>query len=267
MVNDRFSRQSFLGPTSQERIASTVIGLAGLGGGGSHFAQQLAHIGFQNYVIYDDDVVEDSNLNRLVGATTFDAKAAFPKLYSAQRMIYGLQPDANVVPIKNRWQSDPDPLKSCHIVFGGVDTIAGRAELEVFCRRYLINYIDIGMDVYGTNPPVIAGQVILSSPRGPCMRCMDFINEGTLGKEAARYGNAGGRPQVIWANGVLASTAIGIAIDLITDWTGQGRTHEYLAYDGNAGTMKTHRNILGKTFEPCPHFPLDQVGDPFFEEI
>jgi molybdopterin/thiamine biosynthesis adenylyltransferase len=48
------------------------VGLAGLGGGGSHIVQQLAHIGFQRFVVYEGDVVEESNLNRLVGATSID---------------------------------------------------------------------------------------------------------------------------------------------------------------------------------------------------
>lgn len=62
MSTDRYSRQSFLGPDSEARISRCTIGLAGLGGGGSHIVQHLAHIGFQRYVIYDDDLVEDSNL-------------------------------------------------------------------------------------------------------------------------------------------------------------------------------------------------------------
>jgi ThiF family len=57
------------------------VGLAGLGGGGSHIVQQLAHIGFQRFVVYDGDVVEESNLNRLVGATSIDVPAETPKLY------------------------------------------------------------------------------------------------------------------------------------------------------------------------------------------
>jgi tRNA A37 threonylcarbamoyladenosine dehydratase len=66
MSTDRYSRQSFLGPDSVGRIARCTVGVPGLGGGGSHIIQQLAHIGFQRYVIYDGDIVEDSNLNRLV---------------------------------------------------------------------------------------------------------------------------------------------------------------------------------------------------------
>jgi len=50
-----------------------------LGGGGSHIVQQLAHLGVGNFVLVDPDHVEETNLNRLVGATNKDAAKATPK--------------------------------------------------------------------------------------------------------------------------------------------------------------------------------------------
>jgi hypothetical protein len=91
-----------------------------------------------------------------------------------------------------------------------------------------MHYIDIGMDVHGKERPVIGGQVILSSPGGLCMKCMGFLTDEKLGQEAARYGNAGAHPQVVWPNGVLASTAVGLAVDLVADWTRLRRYHAYL---------------------------------------
>ena len=52
-------------------------------------------------------------------------------------------------------------------MIGAIDGYRGRRELEIACRRYLMHYIDIGMDVHGEERPVIGGQVILSSPGGP----------------------------------------------------------------------------------------------------
>src|SRR5271156_1269827 len=109
MSKERFSRQSFLGLDSVERIARCTVGVAGLGGGGSHIIQQLAHIGFQRFVIYDGDIVEESNLNRLVGATSIDVAAETPKLQVAKKMIFGLQPRANVRGFSGRWQDNPEP--------------------------------------------------------------------------------------------------------------------------------------------------------------
>jgi hypothetical protein len=265
--NGRFSRQSFLGPDSEERIARCTVGVAGVGGGGSHIIQQLAHVGFQRYVVYDRDVVEESNLNRLVGAKSIDVPAETPKLHIARIMIYGLRPHATVRGFAGRWQENPEPLRECQIVFGCVDSYQGRHELEVACRRYMMHYIDIGMDVHGENPPVIGGQVILSSPGGPCMRCLGFLTDEKLAEEARRYGNAGGRAQVVWPNGALASTAVGLAVDLVTGWTGRALPYAYLVYDGNQGTVKESLTVLRRTFGACPHFSEMDVGDPVDIEL
>ena len=72
------------------------------------------------------------------------------------------------------------------------------------------------------------------------------MTEEKLAQEAALYGRAGFRPQVIWPNGVLASTAVGLAVDIVTGWTGRALPFAYLVYDGNQGTVKesaTLRNL------------------------
>jgi molybdopterin/thiamine biosynthesis adenylyltransferase len=259
MASDRYSRQSFLGEHSEDQIARCTIGIVGLGGGGSHCAQQGAHVGFQNYVIYDYDVVEDSNLNRLIGAVAMDVRAETPKLHVAKTMIYGLQPNALVKGYPSRWQDAPEPLRRCQIVIGCMDSYRARQELEIACRRYLMHYIDIGMDVRGS---VIVGQVILSSPGGLCMRCMGFLTDEKLAEEARRYGDAGPRPQVVWPNGVLASTAVGLAVDLVTGWTGRNRFHAYLVYDGNEATVTESPMLRKRKGDTCPHFSDADVGDP-----
>jgi len=119
-MTERYQRQSFLGMDSQEAIENTIIGFAGLGGGGSHIVQQSAHLGFKNYVLYDDDIVTETNLNRLIGARALDVTASTPKLHLARMMILGLQPDANINGFACRWQDNPHPLRSCHIIFGCV---------------------------------------------------------------------------------------------------------------------------------------------------
>jgi hypothetical protein len=267
MRNERYSRQSFLGPNADEQVAQCTLGFAGLGGGGSHVVQQCALIGFQRYILFDDDIVEESNLNRLVGAGTIDALAQTPKVHLAKTIIFSLQSRASVKGFASKWQEKPEALRECQIVFGCVDDYKGRQELEVVCRRYLMHYIDIGMDVHGKENPVIGGQVILSSPGGPCMRCMGFLTDEKLAQEAARYGTAGSRPQVVWPNGVLASTAVGLAVDLVTNWSRRCRSHAYLVYDGNEGTVRESATLLHRKNAACPHFPGTDVGDPVLLEL
>src|SRR5258707_12844213 len=122
MRKDRYSRQSFLSPDAEDLIARITVAVPGLGGGGSHVVQQLAHIGFQNYVLYDGDAVEESNLNRLIGAKVADSLAETPKLHLAKMMIYGLQSCANVRGFACNWQDHPEPMRESQIVVGCVDS-------------------------------------------------------------------------------------------------------------------------------------------------
>jgi len=218
-MHSRHLRQSFLGPESDQQLLNSRACLIGLGGGGSHIAQQLAHLGVGNFVLYDADHVEDTNLNRLIGATNDDVFNKTPKTEVASRLIKAINPTANIVCVPKNWQEEASLVRDAHVVFGCVDAYLQREEIERTCRRFLIPYIDIGMDVTKIeNQHVIAGQVILSMPDELCMRCLGFLTEKLLTKEAAQYGAAGGRPQVIWPNGILASAAVGIFVQLITPW-------------------------------------------------
>ena len=143
---------------------------------------------------------------------------------------------------------------------GCVDSFSERQQIEACCRRLLVPYIDIGMDVHAGDPPAISGQIILSAPCGPCMLCMHFLTDDKIGREVANYGAAGNRPQVVWANGVLASTAVGFAVNILTGWT-TTRPPIYLQYDG---TMAPHIRLAHLAPGPCPHYPLSQTGDTGF---
>lgn len=265
-MNDRFSRQSFLGAASQGSIECARLGICGLGGGGSHLVQQAAHIGFLDYVLFDKDFCDESNLNRTVTFVDADIAAKTLKVEAARRRILDTRSTARVEAHPCRWQDKPEALRSCDIVLGSVDGFAERRELEACCRRFLIPLIDIGMDVHAIEgqPPAMTGQVILSMPGHACMFCMNFLNDQTLAREAKRYGTAGPRPQVVWPNGVLASTAIGIAVDLLTDWTQSLRGPVFLSYRGNIGTLQPD-NRLQYIPKVCPHYPVDAVGEPIFQ--
>jgi molybdopterin-synthase adenylyltransferase len=91
--------------------------------------------------------------------------------------------------------------------------------------------------------PPMAGQIFASIPGRPCMWCASFLTEDSLAKEAAKYGDAGGRPQVVWANGVLASTEVGLGVDLLTGWTRSEDLPIYLVYEANRYTVKPHLQL------------------------
>jgi hypothetical protein len=265
MSNDR-SRQSFLGPTSEAILNRLKVGVVGLGGGGAHIVQQLAHVGVGDFTLVDHDRIEASNLNRLVGGTAADVRRQVWKSAIAARVVKAVNPDAQIKQVRAHWQMRANALRECDIVFGCLDTYQGRRELETFCRRFLIAYIDLGMDVFEVNRRyAIAGQVTLSMPGHPCTQCMGVIRDEWLAEEAAKYGAAGGKPQVVWPNGLLASAAVGTLVQLISPWHDKHRPSLLLEYDGNSQELG-HGAILDRIPQSCPHFAaLDNLGDPFFQ--
>lgn len=168
-MNERGKRQRFLGEDSTEILGRLRIAIVGLGGGGSHIAQQLAHIGVEHVVLMDPDRVEASNLNRLVGATVKDVEAKEWKARISSRTVRGVNPKARMVAVRKRWQERAELIRDCDVVFGCVDSFAARSELKKIARRYLVPYIDIGMDVHNRMND------ILSSVKSLCrcpLRCV-----------------------------------------------------------------------------------------------
>ena len=263
----RLDRQSFLGSDSEIVLKAATIGIVGLGGGGSHVVQQAAHMGIGGYVNVDPKTIKDSNTNRLVGGTLADANVRLPKTDIAERMIRRLQPYARILSVQDSWLDGTGQLRNSDVIIGALDTYKEREQLERFARRYLIPYIDIGMDVHdiGEQGTLVSGQVILSTPGAACLRCCGLITDERLKQEAKKYGAAGGRPQVVWSNGVLASTAVGLLTQIVTPWFLDPPAFVYLEYDGNKGTVSRSAHMDIYTDRVCPHHPLDETGDPLFD--
>jgi len=262
----RLDRQSFLGPDSEKTLQGLTIGIVGLGGGGAQYAQQAAHIGIGGYMLVDFDRIDLTNTNRLVGGTLLDVLRRRHKTAIAARTIRSLNPSARIVEIRKSWHDAVEALKRCDVILGAVDSFREREQLERFARRNLIPYIDVGMDVHETQDGhLVSGQVILSSPGHPCLRCYGLITDENLAGEARKYGAAGGRPQVVWPNAVLASSAIGMLMQTVTPWHRRSVAFAYLVYDGNKGTVMPSPRAAALANRPCPHHPADETGDPLFD--
>jgi hypothetical protein len=266
-MSTRFNRQSFLGVNSDKVLNDLCVAIVGLGGGGSHVAQQLAHLGVGHFVLFDPDRIEESNLNRLIGGTDDDVRQNEWKVQISSRTILLVNPDADVTGVKAYWQERGEFLRDCDVIVGCVDTFSGRNELERTARRYLIPYVDIGLDVHQiTNEYFISGQVVLSMPGEACLHCMNVVRGDLLAEEAARYGAAGGRPQVVWANGVLASMVVGMIVQLATPWHPKQPPACLLEYEGNLNEVRVSDSVNFLRGRPCPHFlAVSDVGDPWYE--
>ncbi len=261
-MNDQQKRQQFLGDPTGRRLGGVRVGIVGLGGGGSQVAKFLAQAGVTSLSLFDPDTAEGVNRNRTDGLTEHDVEHSALKVEISNRLVRQADSSADVRVIPRRWQDAVTELADCEIVVGCIDSFAARRDLERAARQQLSPYVDVGLDVHvvegADEPPQMSGQVILSLPGAPCLSCMGFLTEAKLAREASNYGGHRGREQVGWGNGVLAATAGGIVVDLITGWTRRSGP-VYLQYDGNLGTVVPHERLK---YVPanCEHYDMREVG-------
>jgi len=129
---------------------------------------------------------------------------------------------------------------------GCLDGYQQRDYLEGAARRYCLPLVDIGMDVAMITEQsyAVAGQMIMTRPGGPCLRCLGFITPERLAREENRYGDAGINSQVVWTNGTLASLAVGAFVKLVSPWfPAQKRTHG----SNLTATLRQSRPVASRT--------------------
>src|SRR5262245_7510456 len=130
---NRYSRHLLVpevGEAGQQKLLDSKVLLIGAGGLGSPAGLYLAAAGVGTLGIVDDDVVDDSNLQRQVLHTT--DRVGMPKVESARWAIEALNPDVKVVAHETRLTKENvlDIFAQYDIILDGTDN---------FATRYLIN--------------------------------------------------------------------------------------------------------------------------------
>lgn len=218
----RYARHiALFGDEGQERIAATPVAIVGLGGLGSHVAQQLAYLGVVDFVLVDADTVSTSNLNRLVGAGPADVNA--PKVDIAARTIRSIQPEANVNVVAAQFAADAPALEvaRAEVLFGCVDNDAARLELVRHASVNALPYIDLASDVAAGGE--FGGRVVFAKNGERCLSCLGELDQHALARaqmtpeqraaDDTIYGIArdaldSGGPSVVSVNGVVAALAV-----------------------------------------------------------
>jgi molybdopterin/thiamine biosynthesis adenylyltransferase len=179
-----FHRQSLaFGKALTQDLSMLRVGVVGCGGTGSAVAMLLPKLGVRRIVLLDKDVVEETNLNRLHGATWTDAQEQCPKVEVVARSLAALGIGVEVR-THQTWIGDPacrDALKSCDVVFSCTDDHAGRLFLNRFAYYYLTPVFDMGLAIEASNsePPEIQaldGRVTTLVPSYTCLLCREVID-------------------------------------------------------------------------------------------
>lgn len=165
----RYSRHVMLpevGEAGQARLLDAKVLFLGAGGLGSPSALYLAAAGVGTMGIVDDDVVDESNLQRQILHNV--ERLGMAKVESARKTLQLLNPDVKVVPHQTRLSSENvlSIIADYDLIIDGADN---------FPTRYLLN--DAALKL---RKPVIhasifrfEGQLTTFLPdSGPCYRCL-----------------------------------------------------------------------------------------------
>jgi hypothetical protein len=245
---DRHHRQVLaFGERGQAAVSSVRVAIVGLGGTGSVVASQLAHLGVRSMLLIDPDVVEATNLNRLVGATSSHVGRA--KVEVAAHHIRSISPEVQVSTLIGDVADDPvaRALLEVDFIFCCTDSMSSRAVLNQLAYQYLIPCIDMGVGIHVHNGDVqfIAGRVQMLSPGLPCLVCtekLDFeqVRREMLTEEQRKadpyiQGEAVPQPAVISLNSTVSSAAVTMFLAAVAGVPSAARM---LTYDGKLGTMR-----------------------------
>jgi len=253
LTDETFDRQvRAFGPDGQAQLQRLRIGVVGLGGTGSVVVQQLAHLGVAEFLLIDPDVLEISNLNRVVGAQPSDVGQA--KVDIAARMLHRINPAASI----QTQQGDviragvAIELRDVDVIFGCTDSHGSRAVLQQLAYQYLLPYFDVGTVIAVREGTIthISGQARLLAPGLACHTCAGLLDPEQVRRDMMTaferqqdpyiVGATTPAPAVISINSTVASLAITMLLSVVTGLPGDAR---HLLYDGIKPSVRVLRAV------------------------
>ncbi len=164
----RYSRHLLIpeiGLAGQERLLRARVLVVGAGGLGSPVLQYLAAAGVGRIGVADDDVVDETNLQRQVIFAERDVGR--PKALAAAERIADINGQVAVDPIAKRIDATNarELVRLYDVVVDATDSFGSRYVINDACR------LEGKPDVYGSIFR-FDGQVSVFAPGGPCYRCI-----------------------------------------------------------------------------------------------
>lgn len=245
VIDDRWDRQvRAFGQEGQLTIRSAKVAIVGVGGTGSVVAQQLAHLGVSNFLLVDPDIVDETNLNRLVGATHNDVGTQ--KTTAIGRNIRQINSETSVDALA-RDVTDLDvaqALSEVDAIFACTDSHASRAILNQLAYQYYVPLFDVGVSITAKQGRItnISGRTQMASPGLPCLICGGVIDAAAVRRElqsavqraADPYITGFNEPQpaVISLNSTMASLMVTMFMAAFTPVPGLARLQYYNGITG-----------------------------------
>jgi adenylyltransferase/sulfurtransferase len=166
---DYFARQSAIpeiGLSGLQRLQSAKLAVVGAGGVGSAAAYFLASLGIGRLRLIDQDIVEESNLHRLIGADPQDLHSAKAEVLGRRLNSRHSWTRTEAIVETLRAENAEELLAGDDLIIDGTDNFRARYVLNRFAAENSIPYLFTS---------AIANQGHLSlfnPPATPCLECL-----------------------------------------------------------------------------------------------
>lgn len=230
----------FLGEAGQRKILQSHLVICGAGGLGSFVLAQAKGLGFRRITIIDPDRVEQTNLNRLIGATPTDIGQPKVETLAAELRRYDPQIVVRAICAKVQEETARQAIIEGNVIVNCLDNDAARLEVQILTARHLKPLLDLGSGIMlKSNQQSVAemgGQAVFYIPGEACLICQGLdptriVSEPIRAiQRAAGYiaGTEETPASVVTLNAVIA----GLGMDLLMKYlTGFARVPTYLRYD------------------------------------
>lgn len=155
-----------IGGSGQKKLLNARVIIVGAGALGGPAALTLAAAGVGEIEIYDDDVVDVSNLQRQTQFTSDDI--SMPKLTALKTRINALNPDVQVITKTKRWLTGTD-TRAADVILDGTDNFESRFAINDWSRKSGTPFVNSAVAGW-------QGQVMLvndpNTQSSPCYQCL-----------------------------------------------------------------------------------------------
>ncbi len=252
-----FDRQVLaFGADIQKILRRLHIGIVGVGGTGSAVLQQLTRLGVGTISIFDHDIFDPTNVNRVYGSCISDAGRSKVDIAADSVNAMGLGTIIKKFPYGISVEQSAKALRHCDVVFGCTDKEAPRGILTQLSIRYLIPFIDMGVVIESTGGMIqgIYGRVTTAFPGEACLFCRGRINaetirlEGLSDTERASLAAEGYAPElatnapaVIMFTTAVATQAICEFLHRLTGFMGKERQTSEILFHFHETVVRRNR--------------------------
>ena len=132
-----FSREiNLIGQDNFNKLKNSKVAVFGIGGVGSYIVEALVRLGVGEIWLFDSDVVEQSNINRQLIATT--ETIGKDKVEVAKNRALSINPNCKIIAQKTficQENLASFGIEKLDYVFDAIDTITSKISLIEFCKN------------------------------------------------------------------------------------------------------------------------------------